>query len=167
MRLLRHVRAIAALPATVTILVPLLLLLIFGPKSVDTSVDVVFAVLGVLTVGVGLTLITWTIILFDRIGKGTLAPWDSPTRLVVRGPYRHVRNPMISGVLFVLLAEALLLQSPVLLIWFVAFFAINQTYIPLWEERDLQRRFGSDYVRYKAHVRRWVPRIRAWAPAET
>jgi protein-S-isoprenylcysteine O-methyltransferase Ste14 len=43
------------------------------------------------------------------------------------------------------------------LVWFLAFSALNQTYIPLWEEPDLQRRFGADYVRYKRNVRRWLP----------
>jgi protein-S-isoprenylcysteine O-methyltransferase Ste14 len=69
---------------------------------------------------------------------------------------------MISGVLFVLLGEAALLGSPPLLLWFGAVFAVNAVYIPLVEEPGLGRRFGDDYARYKAHVPRWVPRIRPW-----
>jgi protein-S-isoprenylcysteine O-methyltransferase Ste14 len=164
MRFLRHARAIVALPTIVTIAVPLVLLLTLGPARADAglAIDVGLAALGVLVIAAGLALIGWTVYLFDREGRGTLAPWDAPTRLVVRGPYLHVRNPMISGVLFVLLGEVLLFRSPVLLVWFLAFFALNQTYIPLWEEPDLQRRFGSDYVRYKRNVRRWLPRLHAW-----
>jgi protein-S-isoprenylcysteine O-methyltransferase Ste14 len=46
-----------------------------------------------------------TIRLFLTIGKGTLAPWKPTQRVVVEGVYRHVRNPMISGVCFILLGD--------------------------------------------------------------
>src|SRR5260370_5987288 len=36
----------------------------------------------------------WCIFTFAAIGKGTPAPFDPPRRLVIRGPYRFVRNPM-------------------------------------------------------------------------
>ena len=61
--------------------------------------------------GVGLLLFAASLRQFAVRGKGTLAPWDPPKHLVVEGPYRYVRNPMISGVLFVLLGEALVLRS--------------------------------------------------------
>lgn len=163
-RLLRHAVAITALPTTVTVVIPLVLALTVGTWSVDSSpvVTAIAVTLGSFSLVIGLILVGWTIFLFDREGDGTLAPWDSPNRLVLRGPYRHVRNPMISGVLFILLAEALALRSPVLLVWFAVFFAINQTYIPLWEEPDLRRRFGSDYDTYRRHVHRWIPRVHGW-----
>ena len=106
----------------------------------------------------------WTATLFARIGKGTLAPWDPTARLVVAGPYRHVRNPMISGVLAVLLGEAALFGSLPLLVWFGAVFALNAIYFPLVEEPGLRERFGEDYERYRANVPRWLPRFRPWEP---
>lgn len=164
MRFLRHASAIVAAPVTVTIAVPAAVLVALGSGSppMSAGVSATLAVLGVLALAIGLALLAWTIFLFDREGNGTLAPWDPPTTFVLRGPYRHVRNPMISGVLFVLLGEAMLWASPVLLVWFVLFFAVNQTYILLWEEPVLARRFGEDYVRYQRHVRRWLPRVRPW-----
>jgi protein-S-isoprenylcysteine O-methyltransferase Ste14 len=48
---------------------------------------------------------------FAGEGESTLAPWDPPRRLVVTGPYRFVRNPMISGVIFLLLGEASVLVT--------------------------------------------------------
>jgi Phospholipid methyltransferase len=81
-----------------------------------------------------------------------------------RGPgvYRHVRNPMISGVLFVLLGEAAVAASSPLASWFLLFVIINAVYIPLSEEPGLAKRFGDDYLTYKQNVPRWVPRLRPW-----
>jgi protein-S-isoprenylcysteine O-methyltransferase Ste14 len=103
-----------------------------------------------------------TISLFASFGEGTLAPWDPPRRLVVRGVYRRVRNPMISGVLFVLLGEAALLGSPPILVWFLFVFALNALYIPLIEEHSLANRFGEEYLDYRRNVPRWIPRLRPW-----
>jgi protein-S-isoprenylcysteine O-methyltransferase Ste14 len=120
--------------------------------------------LGVALIGLGVLLVVRTVALFATVGQGTLAPWDPTARLVVRGPYRRVRNPMISGVVSILLGEAALLGSLPLLIWFGAVLAVNAVYLPLVEERGLSRRFGADYELYRAHVPRWVPRLRPWYP---
>ena len=120
------------------------------------------AAAGVILIAAGLALGGWTVALFARVGRGTLAPWDPTARLVVRGPYRHVRNPMISGVGAVVAGEAALLGSVPLLGWLAAFAAVNAVYMPLVEEPGLQRRFGADYDRYRANVPRWLPRLRPW-----
>ena len=82
----------------------------------------------------------------------------------MRGPYRHVRNPMISGVLCILLGEAALLGSVALLVWFAGVSpSTRSTY--RWPRPGLVRRFGADYETYRAHVRRWVPSPRPWDPS--
>jgi protein-S-isoprenylcysteine O-methyltransferase Ste14 len=81
---------------------------------------------------------------------------------VIQGVYRHVRNPMISGVFFVILGEAILTVSLPLFGWFLIFVAVNAVYIPLVEEPGLVKRFGDDYLTYKKNVPRWIPRLRAW-----
>jgi protein-S-isoprenylcysteine O-methyltransferase Ste14 len=121
-------------------------------------------VAGAASIGPGLVLVCWTIALFASTGNGTLAPWDPTTRLVVRGPYRHVRNPMISGVAAILVGEAAVLGSPWLLLWFAVFVAINAVYFPLIEEPGLERRFGDEYIAYKRDVPRWIPRARPSRP---
>jgi protein-S-isoprenylcysteine O-methyltransferase Ste14 len=113
----------------------------------------------------GLSLVCWTVSLFATRGRGTLAPWHATQRLVVQGPYRHVRNPMISGVAAILLGEAALLASVRLVAWFAIFVAVNAVYIPLVEEPGLVRRFGEDYRVYGEHVPRWLPRATAWRGA--
>jgi protein-S-isoprenylcysteine O-methyltransferase Ste14 len=69
---------------------------------------------------------------------------------------------MISGVLCILLGEAILFGSLPLFYWFVFFLVGNLIYMPLVEERDLERRFGEDYILYKQNVPRWIPRSRPW-----
>jgi protein-S-isoprenylcysteine O-methyltransferase Ste14 len=123
-----------------------------------------WSVLGVALAGVGLLLMARAIALFAREGRGTLAPWDPTSRLVVRGPYRHVRNPMISGVMFLLAGEAAFFGSWALAVWFACFVLVNAVWIPLVEEPGLERRFGEDYLVYREAVPRWIPRLRAWTP---
>jgi protein-S-isoprenylcysteine O-methyltransferase Ste14 len=156
----RHLRAIGLLPVTVTIVVPGLILWRAGADLAPWPL----ATLGVALIGIGLALVTWTVSLFVRVGKGTLAPWDPTSRLVVVGPYRHVRNPMISGVLTVLLGESALFGSLPLFVWFGAVFALNTVYFPFVEEPGLRERFGEDYDVYRANVPRWLPRLRPWEP---
>lgn len=119
---------------------------------------------GFTALGAGLFLAIWTVSLFVRVGEGTPAPWDPPQKLVVRGPYRHVRNPMITSVLFMLLGESLMLQSWPIGGWGLFFFLVNSIYFPLSEEKGLERRFGDDYLTYKANVPRWFPRLSPWRP---
>jgi protein-S-isoprenylcysteine O-methyltransferase Ste14 len=156
----RHIRAIGLLPLMVTVVVPGVVVWRSGAELAGRPL----AAAGALLVALGVMLVTWTVRLFARLGRGTLAPWDPTSRLVVAGPYRHVRNPMISGVLAVLLGEAALLGSIPLLVWFGAVFAVNAVYFPLVEEPGLRRRFGDDYDAYRANVPRWLPRLRPWEP---
>jgi protein-S-isoprenylcysteine O-methyltransferase Ste14 len=121
--------------------------------------------LGLSLIGAGLALVAWTVTLFVKEGGGTLAPWDPTSRLVVRGPYRHVRHPMIGGVASILLGEAALLGSPPLLVWFAIAVGVNAVYLPLVEERSLERRFGEEWATYRANVPRFVPRLTPWDPA--
>jgi protein-S-isoprenylcysteine O-methyltransferase Ste14 len=165
--MLRHLLAIALLPVVATVVVPIL---IVGDADIGwglpSGVAVLPVVLGTGLIAIGLLLMVRTVTLFARVGRGTLAPWDPTSHLVVLGPYRYVRNPMISGVLFILLGEAACFASLPLLIWFAAVFGVNAVYLPLVEERGLRRRFGADYEAYRANVPRWIPRLRPWTNEE-
>lgn len=70
-----------------------------------------------------------TIWLFASAGRGTLAPWDPTEKLVVKGPHRFARNPMISRVVFVLFGEAMILSLVVNWLWFVIFTVGNMIYV--------------------------------------
>ncbi len=164
---LRHSLAILLLPFLVVVIVPSWLLNAFA--SDDTRWGDGWLIVwpprlaGAALFAVGFILFGWCVTLFARVGQGTLAPWDPTRRLVAAGPYRVVRNPMISGVALMLAGQAVFQGSWVLAIWASVFIVINHVYFVLSEEPGLESRFGEDYRVYRENVPRWIPRIRPWS----
>jgi len=97
---------------------------------------------------------------FATIGKGTPAPFDPPRRLVIRGPYRFVRNPMYIGAGLALASAALFYESLPLLGYAGLFLLATHAFVVLYEEPTLRRTFGQEYEAYCRQVRRWWPRVR-------
>jgi len=143
------------LPGTVAIVIPAVVVWLGG-----ANIEPVTTVIGALLIAIGLALVAWTVRLFVGVGQGTLAPWDPTSTLVVRGPYRYVRNPMITGVATILAGEALLFRSWGLVVEIAIFVVVNALYFRLVEEPGLRRRFGAEYEEYRARVPRWLPRVR-------
>lgn len=166
---LRHLLSIAILPFTVAVLVPVWIARRYHvePSLGSGAPEWALQVAGLGLLALGLVFFTASLRRFATEGHGTLAPWDPPRELVLRGPYRYVRNPMISGVLLVLFGEALVLLSAVHGGWAASFLAANLVYIPLIEEPQLRSRFGAAYLEYCRHVPRVVPRLRPWVPDGT
>ena len=148
------------LPTTALIIVPY-----FIESSLNLTLDLLF-LMGLAFGLAGLTILSITVAMLIRRGKGTLAPWAPTSTLVISGVYSYVRNPMITGVMTVLLGEALIFHSTRILIWLILFFIINSVYFMLSEEPGLEKRFGNDYTEYKRNVPRWIPRTTPWKPAE-
>ena len=163
----RHVLSIALLPFTVAVLVPVWLARAYGValSPGGSAYRVALQAGGAMLIAIGAVLFAASLSRFASEGEGTLAPWDPPRRLVVRGPYRWVRNPMISGVVFVLFGEAAVLASRPHAVWALTFLAANAIYIPLLEEPMLEERFGAPYAEYRRHVPRFVPRLTPWRPS--
>lgn len=163
---LRHLLAIILLPFMVVIAIPIWLFNSFA--SYDTrwvgmnSLTWTGMVTGGLFVWVGLILFVLCVNLFALIGQGTLAPWDPTKKLIIYGPYRHVRNPMITGVAMMLIGQAIFWGSWIIGTWAGIFILINHVYFIFSEEPGLEKRFGESYVKYKANVPRWVPRLKPW-----
>jgi protein-S-isoprenylcysteine O-methyltransferase Ste14 len=144
------------LPVTVLIIIPLIIENDFSIKETPASVS------GLAFIITGLYFIVSTVALFIKIGKGTLAPWSPTGKLVISGLYRYVRNPMIIGVLMVLIGESVLFLSVRIFIWAVLFIIINTVYFILYEEPDLEKKFGEEYSTYKKYVNRWLPRFKPY-----
>jgi len=156
------IRTILILPMNVLVFIPAIVLYCAGYQW--TPNHPALLMLGGILLMLGLSLAGWTMRLFAVKGKGTAAPWNPPKKLVVSGPYRYVRNPMITSVLTMQIAEALLLNTWLCWLLFALFWSINMIYFPLFEEKDLEKRFGESYLEYKRNVPRWIPRLTPWTP---
>ncbi|MCM3598117.1 isoprenylcysteine carboxylmethyltransferase family protein [Metabacillus idriensis] len=154
-------RAVLLGPFMVTVFIPLTILYLSKDIRFGWMAGI-STVLGLLFLIVGLYLLITTITLFALIGKGTLSPLDPPKKLVVSGPYRYVRNPMFSGVLFILFGEAIFFSSIYVLAWFTLFWIIIHIATQRIEEPKLIKKFGEDYLVYRENVPRWIPRSSPW-----
>ncbi|MGZ3583086.1 MAG: methyltransferase family protein [Ktedonobacterales bacterium] len=109
-----------------------------------------------LTLGVGLYF--WCAGAFTYIGKGTPAPIDAPKVLVVQGPYRLVRNPMYVAVLLVILGQAIVFRSSLLVGYALVFWLVVHAFVVAVEEPSLRSQFRGSYDNYLRSVPRWIPR---------
>ena len=115
-------------------------------------------VAGMITVTIGTAIALWCVFTFVFIGKGTPAPFDPPRKLVIRGPYRFVRNPMYIGAGMTLAGTALFYGSLSIFIYTCLFFLAAHLFVVLYEEPTLRRTFGDEYEAYFGQVRRWIPK---------
>jgi protein-S-isoprenylcysteine O-methyltransferase Ste14 len=133
----------------------------FGLSTVNVDLFDPSHLVGSGLIAVGAALLGLCIWEFARTGRGTLAPVDAPRHLVVRGPYRHVRNPMYLGVTLIVLGEMLLTRSRGLFLYWVIWFGAVNLFVIGHEEPTLRRRFGAAYEEYAQQVDRWLPRRRS------
>ena len=112
---------------------------------------------GMIVAAAGATVAIWCILAFALVGRGTPALFDPPRRLVVRGPYRHVRNPMYLGAGLALAGAALFYETGVLWAYAGAFLVLMHLLVVFCEEPTLRQTFGEDYEAYCRQVRRWWP----------
>jgi protein-S-isoprenylcysteine O-methyltransferase Ste14 len=115
-------------------------------------------VAGMIIGTIGAAIALWCVFTFVFIGKGTPAPFDPPRRLVIRGPYRFVRNPMYIGAGIALAGAALFYRSLSILIYAGLFFLATHVFVVLYEEPTLRQTFGSEYEAYWRQIRRWWPK---------
>jgi len=149
--------ALISLPFNVLVIIPVVIL--YFTNFTYQFPNILQFICGLIVLLGGMLLSGWSMGLFYKIGKGTLAPWAAPKHLVVQGPYKFVRNPMIIGVILILLAEALLLNTRYIFYWAVVFFILNNIYFHYFEEKQLKKTFGKEYLDYKKQVPMWLPKF--------
>jgi protein-S-isoprenylcysteine O-methyltransferase Ste14 len=134
--------------------------LLLGSASARTALFGVSQIVGMIITAAGAAIALWCIFTFAFVGHGTPAPFDPPRRLVIRGPYRFVRNPMYIGAILALLGAALFYMSWSILIYAIVVFFATHLFVVFYEETTLRRTFGSDYEMYCSRVKRWWPKTR-------
>ena len=163
---LKLVKVIIVLPGTVLVYIPGVLIWLVAEWGTTISLPSVTQprFWGALVLGAsGFALAAWTVRLFRTFGEGTPAPWDPTKRLIVLGPYRHVRNPMITSVLLMLGSEALFFFSWHLAVWMLVFFLVTPYIFHLWRSGssngDSATTTASTRQTYRAGYRGGVPGI--------
>lgn len=132
----------------------------FGVGQVPIELYNLAHLAGLVGIGLGTALLSVCIWEFARSGRGTLAPVDPPRTLVIRGPYRYVRNPMYLGVTAIVLGEVVLTRSGALMLYWGLWFLAANLFVMGYEEPTLRQQFGASYEEYTRRVGRWLPRLR-------
>jgi protein-S-isoprenylcysteine O-methyltransferase Ste14 len=147
--LIRAIAAFVALPGIVAFVLPIAI-------GTSTGRPVRCVGLAAVPLCLGLFLLLWCVREFYVAGRGTLAPWDPPQRLVTTGPYRISRNPMYISVVTILAGWCALWDSRTLVIYTVLFLCGFHLRVLLFEEPWAARQFGPQWELYRARVPRWV-----------
>jgi len=150
---LKSVLFTIVIPGTVAVYLPWLLF----ARTPDANFGFV-RYAGIPLFAIGAAIYAWCVADFALAGRGTPAPIDPPKELVVRGLYRHVRNPMYIGVGLVLLGEAFWFQKTRMVLYSAIVAVVWHLFVVFYEEPILQRKFGESYRKYREEVPRWLPR---------
>jgi protein-S-isoprenylcysteine O-methyltransferase Ste14 len=122
--------------------------------------------LGAVLIAAGAGVLLDSFARFALQGSGTPAPVFPTRHLVVSGLYRYVRNPMYVAVVAVIVGQSLLLGNARVLAYGAAVGVGFHVFVLLYEEATLRSTYGEEYVRFCAHVPRWIPRLRPWQPRD-
>jgi len=117
---------------------------------------------GVLLIAAAVPILLESFARFALQGLGTPAPVFPTQRLMVKGFYRYVRNPMYVAVVSIVFGQALLLGSLDLLLYGAIAWLGTHLFVLFYEEPTLRKSFGAEYKAYCKNVRRWLPRLTPW-----
>ncbi len=118
-----------------------------------------YNLVGILFIPVGMLLVIWanyTLLHIGKIGLRAREPMQTPSNLVVVGPYRYSRNPIYLAVLMMLLGLVIVLSSLVVLLGLIVVYIVFRYIFIKREEIILEDAFGDEYREFKNRVRRWV-----------
>ena len=142
-------------PGAVAGLAPFLMTRWVQVREVPTALRLAGAALVV----VGIASLVECFVRFVVHGHGTPAPVSPPTRLVVSGQYRFVRNPMYVALVAIVTGQGAWLGSSALLVYAGVLWVLFHLRVVTHEEPTLARQFGVAYDEYREDVRRWIPGV--------
>jgi len=115
--------------------------------SFETSLWTV--VLSIVLLLIGWPIYSWPALVFI-LNRGTPVPLNPPQKLIVSGPYKYIRNPMLLGLFITLIGLGILLGSFSLIFIFTPLFILaNSFYLKAIEEKEMEKKFGAQYLEYK------------------
>ena len=116
-------------------------------------------ILGLLLLLPGWLFAMWSIYSQITIGRGTPVPLMATQKLVVQPPYTYCRNPMALGTFAMYLGVASLFSSIGAAILVLLFAVALLIYIKHGEEKEMEARFGQEYLAYKQQTPFLIPRF--------
>jgi protein-S-isoprenylcysteine O-methyltransferase Ste14 len=163
----RHdVAMFVLMPLSAIFTVPIIFLILFRGLHLSWlwvfPLNVLLTIVGFMLISIGTFLVIKTTILFSKFGQGTVAHWAPPKKLVIRGVYRYMRNPMILGILLTVFGEIMIFGSLSLVPYFLFLLIGHHLLFTKYEEPELTQKFGEDYAQYMKNVPRWIPRRKPW-----
>jgi len=148
--------ATIVVPGAAVILAPYLIL--SAQDSIPAPRTDLLGLLAILLVVVGASMMIWVSYSFVVRGRGTPIPIDPPSNFVAHGLFRYVRNPMYLGAVLVVISETVLFQCWWLGVYALGLWLVLHSFLVVFEEPQLRRRFGQVYLDYCASTPRWIPR---------
>lgn len=112
---------------------------------------------GIIFAVIGVSFALWTVFSQLSMGTGTPLPFVPTQKLIVAGPYKYSRNPMVFGGFLYLYGVSIVFGSISSLIFTTLFFLGMLLYIKLVEEKELELRFGQSYLDYEKQTRFLIP----------
>lgn len=106
-------------------------------------------IIGIMAIIIGGIVAIWTIVIQITLASGTPFPMFPTKKLLIVGPFKYCRNPMTLGTIAAYGGIAILIGSFTALLAVAIFSAILLGYLKIIEEKELQMRFGSEYMEYK------------------
>jgi protein-S-isoprenylcysteine O-methyltransferase Ste14 len=114
-------------------------------------------VLGGLLIAAGWLFAVWSIYAQFTLGRGTPVPLMATQKLIVQPPYNFCRNPMALGAIVMYLGVAILFGSIGAVALVLLGTALLLTYIKRVEEKEMEMRFGQEYLEYKRRTPFLIP----------
>lgn len=114
--------------------------------------------LAIVLLVLGWLICAWPAIAFFQ-ARGTPVPFNPPPKLMTTGLYAYIRNPMLLGLFIFLIGLGVLFGSLSLIFIFTPLFIlINVLYLKAIEEKEMEKKFGIEYLEYKKDIPMFIPK---------
>jgi protein-S-isoprenylcysteine O-methyltransferase Ste14 len=154
------------IPLAPVFLVIIPLVILFLSKYIDRVLGIprfilqpINLIVGIAMILIGLTFALWSIESQFKIGKGTPVPMMPTHKLVIVRPFLYCRNPMTFGTILMYLGVSVVIGSLASFGLVILMALALITYIKLVEEKELELRFGKEYLDYKKSTPFIIPRV--------
>ncbi|KPK88371.1 MAG: hypothetical protein AMJ88_19115 [Anaerolineae bacterium SM23_ 63] len=161
-------RLIALLVAGILVVIVLPILLLRAASALDQRLllprcffGLPNYLLGGFIAAIGFFFAMWSVQIQFTRGRGTPIPVIAAQKLVVDGPFVYCRNPMSFGIFLYYGGFGIWVGSISAIVIVLIFAILLVGYIKVFEEKELEVRFGAEYLEYKQNTPFLVPNLRS------